>query len=131
MVENTKDKFVKYPGVLTAIDGNTTVIMGARDYNRAAGAFPITPSTPQGERYAEQVNNGYRNTEGKPHLSHAVHVYPFCDQIDFFQASYRNAARLYRRRLPGTNCAGTKDCSTPDENLPSSRADEQRPLCSG
>ncbi len=56
----------KYPGVQTAVDGNTAVSLCERESSDAAGAFPITPSTQMGELWAEAAAKGHRNISGRP-----------------------------------------------------------------
>lgn len=64
MKEQTKQ--VKYPGVRTALDGNSAVIMCERESSDAAGAYPITPSTQMGEYWAENTARGHINVSGRP-----------------------------------------------------------------
>ena len=56
----------KYPGIPAAMDGNTAVIMCERESSDAAGAYPITPSTPMGEYWAEETAKGHINVSGHP-----------------------------------------------------------------
>jgi len=56
----------KYPGVRTAMDGNTAVIMCERESTDGAGAYPITPSTQMGEYWAENAARGHLNISGRP-----------------------------------------------------------------
>ena len=64
MKDQTKQ--VKYPGVRTALDGNSAVIMCERESSDAAGAYPITPSTQMGEYWAENTARGHVNVSGRP-----------------------------------------------------------------
>ncbi|MFC1747605.1 2-oxoacid:acceptor oxidoreductase family protein [Pseudomonadota bacterium] len=61
----TKPSF-KYPGVRTALDGNSAVIACEKESSDAAGAFPITPSTQMGEYWAEAAAQGHINISGRP-----------------------------------------------------------------
>jgi len=61
-----QDKGVKYPGIRQAMDGNTAVVMCEREASDAAGAFPITPSTDMGERWAEEKSKGHINISDRP-----------------------------------------------------------------
>ncbi len=61
-----KTTSAKYPGILSAMDGNTAVIMCERESSDAAGAYPITPSTQMGEYWAEEAAKGHLNTAGRP-----------------------------------------------------------------
>ncbi len=61
----TKTSF-KYPGIRSAMDGNTAVIMCERESSDAAGAYPITPSTQMGEYWAEAAASGHINISGRP-----------------------------------------------------------------
>ena len=63
---NQKNKKVKYPGIKDVTDGNTAVILCERNASDAAGAYPITPSTPMGELWASETAQGYLNTSNKP-----------------------------------------------------------------
>ncbi|MGD8594851.1 MAG: 2-oxoacid:acceptor oxidoreductase family protein, partial [Gammaproteobacteria bacterium] len=56
----------KYPGLRSAMDGNTAVIMCERESSDAAGAYPITPSTQMGEYWAEAAASGHINISGRP-----------------------------------------------------------------
>jgi pyruvate-ferredoxin/flavodoxin oxidoreductase len=56
----------KYPGIRLATDGNGAVILAEREASDAAGAYPITPSTPMGEYWAEEASRGHRNVSGRP-----------------------------------------------------------------
>ncbi len=56
----------KYPGIRTAVDGNTAVILCERESTDAAGAYPITPSTQMGEYWAENAAKGHLNIAGRP-----------------------------------------------------------------
>lgn len=60
------EKTPKYPGIRMAADGNTAVVLCERESSDAAGAYPITPSTPMGEGWAEEVANGHLNISGRP-----------------------------------------------------------------
>ncbi len=60
------DRQPKYPGIRMAVDGNTAVILCEREASDAAGAYPITPSTPMGEIWAEEVAKGHLNISGRP-----------------------------------------------------------------
>jgi len=60
------DNQFKYPGLRSAMDGNTAVISCERESTDAAGAFPITPSTQMGEYWAEAAANGHINISGRP-----------------------------------------------------------------
>ncbi len=57
---------VRYPGILTALDGNSAVIRCEREASDAAGAYPITPSTQMGEYWAEAAASGHINVSGRP-----------------------------------------------------------------
>ena len=57
---------VRYPGVRTALDGNSAVILCERESTDAAGAYPITPSTQMGEGWAEAAASGHLNISGRP-----------------------------------------------------------------
>ncbi|KPJ96052.1 MAG: pyruvate ferredoxin oxidoreductase [Gammaproteobacteria bacterium SG8_11] len=57
---------IKYPGIRSAMDGNTAVIMCERESSDAAGAYPITPSTQMGEYWAEAAASGHINISGRP-----------------------------------------------------------------
>jgi pyruvate-ferredoxin/flavodoxin oxidoreductase len=59
-------KSAKYPGIPSAMDGNSAVIMCERESSDAAGAYPITPSTQMGEYWAEEAAKGHINTAGRP-----------------------------------------------------------------
>ncbi len=48
------------------MDGATATIMCERESSDAAGAYPITPSTPMGELWAIDAANGRLNTSGNP-----------------------------------------------------------------
>ena len=61
-----KNNEPKYPGIASAMDGNTAVIMCERESSDAAGAYPITPSTQMGEYWAEETAKGHINTAGRP-----------------------------------------------------------------
>ncbi|MEZ5361443.1 MAG: hypothetical protein R2748_03630 [Bryobacterales bacterium] len=63
--EDQARKF-KYPGVRTAMDGNTAVILCERESTDGAGAYPITPSTQMGEYWAENAAKGHINISGRP-----------------------------------------------------------------
>jgi len=56
----------KYPGIRSAMDGNTAAIMCERESSDAAGAYPITPSTQMGEYWAEEAAKGHLNVSDKP-----------------------------------------------------------------
>lgn len=56
----------KYPGIRSALDGNTAAIMCERESSDAAGAYPITPSTQMGEYWAEEAAKGHLNISNKP-----------------------------------------------------------------
>ena len=56
----------KYPGIRSAMDGNTAVVMCEREASDAAGAYPITPSTQMGEYWAEATSAGHINVSGQP-----------------------------------------------------------------
>ncbi len=56
----------KYPGVRSAMDGNTAAIMCERESSDGAGAYPITPSTQMGEYWAEAAAAGHINISGRP-----------------------------------------------------------------
>lgn len=56
----------KYPGIRSAMDGNTAAIMCERESSDAAGAYPITPSTQMGEYWAEEAAKGHLNISNKP-----------------------------------------------------------------
>jgi pyruvate-ferredoxin/flavodoxin oxidoreductase len=56
----------KYPGIRSAMDGNTAVIMCEREASDAAGAYPITPSTQMGEYWAEAAAAGHINISDRP-----------------------------------------------------------------
>lgn len=56
----------KYPGIRSAMDGNTAAIMCERESSDAAGAYPITPSTQMGEYWAEEAAKGHLNISDKP-----------------------------------------------------------------
>ena len=60
------DRAYKYPGIRLATDGNGAVIMAEREAADAAGAYPITPSTPMGEYWAEEAATGHVNISGRP-----------------------------------------------------------------
>jgi len=60
-----KDAF-KYPGIRSAMDGNTAAIMCERESTDGAGAYPITPSTQMGEYWAEAAAAGHINISGRP-----------------------------------------------------------------
>ena len=62
----TKQAGIKYPGVRSAMDGNTAAIMCERESTDAAGAYPITPSTQMGEYWAEAAAAGHINISGRP-----------------------------------------------------------------
>ncbi|NLF25221.1 MAG: pyruvate ferredoxin oxidoreductase, partial [Deltaproteobacteria bacterium] len=64
-MSNSEGKF-KYPGVRSALDGNTAVIMCERESTDAAGAYPITPSTQMGEYWAEETAKGHVNISNRP-----------------------------------------------------------------
>ncbi len=54
----------KYPGIRSAMDGNTAAIMCERESTDGAGAYPITPSTQMGEYWAEADAAGNFNISG-------------------------------------------------------------------
>ncbi|MCC6669627.1 MAG: 2-oxoacid:acceptor oxidoreductase family protein [Planctomycetes bacterium] len=56
----------RFPGVRSAVDGNTAVILCERESSDAAGAYPITPSTQMGEYWAEAAAAGHLNISGRP-----------------------------------------------------------------
>jgi len=56
----------KYPGIRSAMDGNTAAIMCERESTDGAGAYPITPSTQMGEYWAEAAAAGHINISGRP-----------------------------------------------------------------
>ncbi len=56
----------RFPGSITAVDGNTAVAMCEREGSDAAGAYPITPSTQMGEYWAEAAAAGHLNISGRP-----------------------------------------------------------------
>ncbi|MEN8176690.1 MAG: pyruvate ferredoxin oxidoreductase, partial [Pseudomonadota bacterium] len=64
--KSKEEKTFKYPGVRSAMDGNTAVIMCEREAADAAGAYPITPSTQMGEYWAEETAKGHINVSGRP-----------------------------------------------------------------
>lgn len=57
---------IKYPGIKSAMDGNTAAIMCEKESSDAAGAYPITPSTQMGEYWAEEVAKGHLNISDRP-----------------------------------------------------------------
>lgn len=57
---------IKYPGIKTAMDGNTAAIMCERESSDGAGAYPITPSTQMGEYWAEEAAKGHLNISDRP-----------------------------------------------------------------
>jgi len=57
---------IKYPGIKSAMDGNTAAIMCERESSDAAGAYPITPSTQMGEYWAEEAAKGHLNISDRP-----------------------------------------------------------------
>ncbi len=59
--QHRSDETVKYPGVRSALDGNSAVIMCEREASDAAGAYPITPSTQMGEYFSEAASQGHIN----------------------------------------------------------------------
>lgn len=61
-----KSNDYKYPGIRSALDGNSAVIMCERESSDAAGAYPITPSTQMGEYWAEEMAKGHLNISEKP-----------------------------------------------------------------
>ncbi len=63
-----KKQTFKYPGIPSAMDGNTAVVMCERESTDAAGAFPITPSTQMGEYFEANATNGHLNVGGRPLL---------------------------------------------------------------
>ena len=63
---NRKQADIKYPGVRSAMDGNTAAIMCERESTDGAGAYPITPSTQMGEYWAEAAAAGHINISGRP-----------------------------------------------------------------
>jgi len=63
---NTKTATFKYPGIRSAMDGNTAAIMCERESTDGAGAYPITPSTQMGEYWAEAAAAGHINISGRP-----------------------------------------------------------------
>ena len=60
------ERSFKYPGVPSAVDGNTAAILCERESTDAAGAYPITPSTQMGEYWAEEAARGHLNISGRP-----------------------------------------------------------------
>ena len=56
----------RYPGIRSAMDGNTAAIMCERESTDGAGAYPITPSTQMGEYWAEAAAQGHINISGRP-----------------------------------------------------------------
>jgi pyruvate-ferredoxin/flavodoxin oxidoreductase len=64
-VNKKKDAF-KYPGIRSAVDGNTAAVMCERESTDGAGAFPITPSTQMSEYWAEAAAAGHINISGRP-----------------------------------------------------------------
>ena len=48
------------------MDGNSAVISCEKQSSDAAGAYPITPSTPMGEYWAEASASGHLNISGRP-----------------------------------------------------------------
>ncbi|MBK1733966.1 pyruvate ferredoxin oxidoreductase [Halorhodospira abdelmalekii] len=58
-------EMIKYQGLRGAMDGNSAVIQCEREASDAAGAYPITPSTDMGERWAEEVSKGHINISGR------------------------------------------------------------------
>lgn len=56
----------KYPGIRSAMDGNSAAIMCERESSDAAGAYPITPSTQMGEYWAEEAAKGHLNISERP-----------------------------------------------------------------
>ena len=63
--QGKKQKKVKYPGIRSAMDGNSAVIMCEREASDAAGAYPITPSTQMGEYFAEAAAQGHINVSDR------------------------------------------------------------------
>ena len=63
---NKKQGAIKYPGIRSAMDGNTAAIMCERESTDGAGAYPITPSTQMGEYWAENAAAGHINISGRP-----------------------------------------------------------------
>ncbi len=63
---SSKKSAPKYPGIRSAMDGNTAAIMCERESSDAAGAYPITPSTQMGEYWAEEAAKGHLNISDKP-----------------------------------------------------------------
>jgi pyruvate-ferredoxin/flavodoxin oxidoreductase len=61
-----KKEAFKYPGIRSAMDGNTAAIMCERESTDGAGAYPITPSTQMGEYWAEATAAGHINISGRP-----------------------------------------------------------------
>ena len=61
-----KRKKAKYPGIPTAMDGNTAVARCERESSDGAGAFPITPSTQMGEMFQAEAAAGHLNISGDP-----------------------------------------------------------------
>ena len=61
-----KKEAFKYPGIRSAMDGNTAAIMCERESTDGAGAYPITPSTQMGEYWAEATAAGHINISGQP-----------------------------------------------------------------
>jgi len=64
-MNKSKDAF-RYPGIRSAMDGNTAAIMCERESTDGAGAYPITPSTQMGEYWAEAAAAGHINISGRP-----------------------------------------------------------------
>ena len=56
----------RFPGIRTAVDGNTAVSLCEQEASDAAGAYPITPSTQMGEYWAEAAAKGHLNISGRP-----------------------------------------------------------------
>ena len=64
-IKKEKKEF-KYPGIRSAMDGNTAAIMCEQESTDAAGAYPITPSTQMGEYWAEAAAKGHLNISDRP-----------------------------------------------------------------
>ncbi len=63
---NRKTPTFRFPGIRSAMDGNTAAIMCERESTDGAGAYPITPSTQMGEYWAEAAAAGHINISGRP-----------------------------------------------------------------
>ncbi len=56
---------VKYPGIVSTVDGSGAVVWVESHIAQGACAYPITPSTPMGDGFAVEYSNGKKNLWGE------------------------------------------------------------------